>query len=60
MKLNLKKCVFGVQSENFLRYIVIERGIKANPEKVKALYNMQSPRTLREAQRLVGRLMALS
>lgn len=34
LKLNTKKCVFGVRSGKFLRYVVIERDIKANPKKV--------------------------
>lgn len=60
IKLNLKKCVFGVSSEKFLGYIVTEKGIETNLEKVQALCDMLSPGTLNEVQRLVGRIMALS
>ncbi|XP_073124204.1 uncharacterized protein [Henckelia pumila] len=34
VKLNLTKCVFGVKSGKFLGFVVTERGIKVNPEKV--------------------------
>ncbi|KAL6183848.1 hypothetical protein ACLB2K_045258 [Fragaria x ananassa] len=34
MKLNLDKCVFRVHSEFFLGFMVNERGIEANPEKI--------------------------
>lgn len=53
MKLNPMKCIFGVRSGKFLRYVVMERVIEANPEKLQTHCNMQSLSTLREAQRLV-------
>ena len=34
MKLNPAKCIFGVVSGKFLGFMVSQRGIKANPEKV--------------------------
>ena len=34
MKLNLGKCVFGVASGKFLGFMVFQKGIEANPEKV--------------------------
>ena len=34
MKLNPNKCTFGVASRKFLRFMVSQRGIKANPENV--------------------------
>jgi len=33
LKLNPKKCVFGVQAWRFLDFLLTERGIKANPNK---------------------------
>jgi nucleotidyltransferase/DNA polymerase involved in DNA repair len=41
MKLNPAKCAFGVSSRKFLGYMVSNRGIKANPEKIQAILNMQ-------------------
>ncbi|XP_065026191.1 uncharacterized protein LOC135650630 [Musa acuminata AAA Group] len=60
MRLNPTKCAFSVTSGKFLGFIVHERGIDANPEKVQAIINMQSPRTVKDLQRLNGRLVALS
>ncbi|XP_064950487.1 uncharacterized protein LOC135604763 [Musa acuminata AAA Group] len=60
MRLNPTKCAFGVTSGKFLGFIVHERGIDANPEKVQAIINMQSPRTIKDLQQLNGRLVALS
>ena len=60
MKLNPSKCVFGVSSGKFLRFMVSQRGIKANPEKVKAILEMSSPRMVKEVQSLTGRIAALN
>lgn len=60
MKLNPQKCVFGVDSRKFLGFMVSHRGIEANPDKVKAILEMPSPRTMKQLQRLTGRLAALS
>ncbi|KAL2457009.1 Uncharacterized protein Adt_46516 [Abeliophyllum distichum] len=43
MKLNPLKCAFGVASEKFLGYMVNQRRIEANPEKIQALIEMRSP-----------------
>ncbi|KAG6472848.1 hypothetical protein ZIOFF_070326 [Zingiber officinale] len=59
-KLNPQKCLFGAKGGRFLGYIVTERGIEANPSKVKALQDMPPPRSTREVQRLTGRITALS
>ena len=40
IKLNSKKCVFGVPRGMLLGFIVSERDIEANPEKVSAVTNM--------------------
>ena len=37
MKLNLEKCVFGVPVGKLLGFIVSNRGIEANPAKIRAL-----------------------
>ena len=60
MKLNPGKCVFGVASGKFLGFMVSERGIETNPEKVHAIINMASPRTIKEVQNLTGKIAALN
>ncbi|GJS79363.1 reverse transcriptase domain-containing protein [Tanacetum coccineum] len=60
MKLNPKKCSFGVKEGKFLGYMVTSEGIRANTKKMKAVTDMQSPRTLKEMQSLSGKLAALN
>uniref|UniRef100_A0A2N9J642 Uncharacterized protein n=1 Tax=Fagus sylvatica TaxID=28930 RepID=A0A2N9J642_FAGSY len=60
MKLNPSKCVFGVYSGKFLGFMVSQRGIEANPDKIKAILEMQPPKTTKEVQRLTGRVAALN
>ncbi|XP_063949875.1 uncharacterized protein LOC135152721 [Daucus carota subsp. sativus] len=59
MKINPAKCTFGVCSGKFLGYMVSARGIEANPEKIKAVIEMEAPKTIRDIQKLTGRLAAL-
>ena len=37
IKLNPEKCVFGVPAGKLLSFMVSERGIEANPEKIAAI-----------------------
>ncbi|GKA22797.1 reverse transcriptase domain-containing protein [Tanacetum coccineum] len=60
MKLNPKKCSFGMEEDKFLGYIVTSKGIRANSKKAKAVVNMPSPRNLKQMQRLSGKLAALN
>ena len=60
IKLNPEKCVFGVPRGMLLGFIVSERGIEANPEKVSAVTNMGPIRDLKGVQRVMGCLAALS
>jgi hypothetical protein len=60
IKLNPKKCSIGVPTGQLLGYLVSERGIKGNPEKIQAIINMQPPKMLRHVQQLTGRLAAIS
>lgn len=59
MKLNLAKCAFEVSSETFLGFMVTQRGIEANPEKIKALLDMRSPWSTKELQVLTGIMVCL-
>jgi len=55
-----KKCVFEVRGGKFLRFMLTNRGIEANPNKCEAIMKMISPKNLKEVQRLIGRLNALA
>ena len=48
MKLNLSKCAFGVSSGKFLRFMVSQKGIEANLDKIQAILNMEPPRNIKE------------
>ena len=56
MKLNSTKCAFRVSTGKFLGFIVNNRGIKANPDKIKAVLDMRPPSNTKEIQRLTGRV----
>ncbi|GJU21833.1 reverse transcriptase domain-containing protein [Tanacetum coccineum] len=60
MKLNPKKCSFGMKEGKFLGYIVTSKGIRANPGKIKAVMDMPSPKSLKQMQSLSGKLVALN
>jgi hypothetical protein len=60
VKLNPEKCVFGVPRGMLLGYIVSQRGIEANFEKVAALERMDPIRDLNGVQKVLGCLAALS
>ncbi|KAI5335174.1 hypothetical protein L3X38_025307 [Prunus dulcis] len=60
MRLNPKKCAFGVSSRKFLGFMISQRGIEANPEKIKAIIDMERPKTTKDIQSLTGRVAALT
>ncbi|GKU91872.1 hypothetical protein SLEP1_g5686 [Rubroshorea leprosula] len=59
MKLNPLKCTFAVELGKFLGYVVSQKGIEVNPEKVEVVQQMEPPRTVKDVQRLTGRVAAL-
>ena len=60
MKLNPAKCAFGVSAGKLLGFIVNNRGIEANPDKIKVVLDMPPPYNIKEVQRLTRRIAALS
>src|SRR4051812_28535570 len=60
MKLNPAKCTFGVPAGKLLGYIVSEKGIEANPEKINAVMTLHKPASVKGVQRLTGCVAALS
>jgi len=57
MRLNQENCVFRVEGGNFLGFMLTHRGIEANPDKYQAIVEMQSPKNIKEVQRLVRRVV---
>ena len=60
MKLNQAKCAFGVSAGKFLGFIVNNRGIEANPDKMKVVLDMLPPSNIKDIQRLTWRIVELS
>ena len=60
LRLNASKCSFGVGSGKFLGYMVTHRGIEVNPDQIKAINNLRSPRNPKEVQKLTGMAAALN
>ena len=48
MRLNPDKCVFGDTRGKCLGFLVDERGIEANPDKIQAIQDMKSPISVKE------------
>ena len=60
MKLNSSKCAFEVLLRKFLGFMVSQRGIEANPDKIQAILNMEPPKNIKEAQSLTRRFATLN
>jgi hypothetical protein len=60
IRLNPEKCVFSVPRGMLLGFIIFERGIEANPEKITTITKMGPIRDLKGVQRVTGCLAALS
>ncbi|KAM1127818.1 hypothetical protein TB2_037245 [Malus domestica] len=60
MRLNPNKYAFGVVSGKFLGFMISQRGIKANPEKIKAIFDMKEPVNSKDIQSLTGKVAALT
>lgn len=59
MKLNQEKCVFGVGSGKYLGFMVSNRGIEINPNKIKAIKDITVVDNVKAVQRLTRRIAAL-
>ena len=56
MKLNPSKCVFEVTAGKFLGFMVSQRGIEVNPEKLRAMMELEPPKTVKAIQSLNGKV----
>ena len=60
LRLNPKKCTFGVTFGKLLGHMVSERGIKVDPDKIRAILDMPALRTEKEVRGFLGRLQYIS
>ena len=56
LRLNPKKCTFGVTFGKLLGHIVSERGIEVDPENIRVILDMPASRTKREIRGFLGKL----
>jgi len=56
LRLNPAKCTFGATSGKLLGFVVSEKGIEIDPDKIKAIQNLPSPKTQKEVRDFLGRL----
>lgn len=49
-----------MEEGKFLGHIVMPRGLKANPKKIQAVFDMPSPKTKKQVQSLNGKLASLA
>ena len=59
-KLKPTKCIFGVSSGKLLGFIVSNRGIEANLEKINTIMAMDALATIKDIQKLTGCMVALN
>ena len=59
MKLNPGKCAFEMTTGKFIGFMVSQRGIEANLNKIRAIIEMAPPRNVKEVQSLNGKIAAL-
>ena len=60
LKLNLEKCFFSVLSGKLLGFFVSQHGIEANPDKIKAIEQIEAPKRIKDVRRLTGCVAAMS
>ena len=60
MKLNLNKCVFGFTAGKFLGFMVSQRSIEVNLEKIQTIMELTPLKTVKEVQSLNGKIAALN
>jgi hypothetical protein len=60
LKLNPEKCVFGVTKGKILGCLISAKRIEANPDKIRAIRELEEPKTKKDIQKLNGRVAALN
>ena len=60
MKLNPGKCAFRVAAGKFLGFMVSQRGIETNPDKIRAIMEMAPLRNVKEVQSLNDKIATLN
>jgi hypothetical protein len=56
LKMNPKKCAFGVSAGNFLGFLIHQRGIEVDKNKAKAIIDAPPPRNKKQLQSFLGQV----
>ena len=56
LKLNPLKCAFEVQARNVLRFLVHQRGVEVDQNKVKAIISTKAPQNKKELHNILGQV----
>ena len=58
--MNPGKCTFEVKSGKLLGFVVSQKGIEVDPDKVKVILEMSEPHTEKQVRGFLGRLNYIS
>jgi hypothetical protein len=56
LKMNPRKCAFGVSAGNFLGFVIHEHGIEIDPDRIKSIRKVGPPTYKLEMQKLLGKI----
>ena len=60
MIFNPRKCAFGVTAGKFLRFMVSQKGIEVNLDKIRAIMELTPPKNVKEVQSLNSKVATLN
>ena len=58
--MNPKKCTFRVTTGKLLEFMVSQRGLEVDLDKIKEIVEMKPPRTKKEIRRFLGRIQYIN
>jgi hypothetical protein len=56
LKMNPRKCAFGVSAGKFLGFVIHEQGIEIDPDRIKSIRNVGPPTCKVEVQKFLGKV----
>jgi hypothetical protein len=54
LKINAKKCSFGLKEIPYLGYIITRQGVKPDPKKIQGIMDIKRPQTTTDIKSLIG------
>jgi hypothetical protein len=60
LKFNLEKCIFEITRGKVLGCLVSTKGIEANPDKIRAITQMQPPQIRKDVPKRTGHIASLN